>query len=151
MSYKNGPMAICIGCCREQALTYLSTAQSTLQYCCMCHTLICFTCLCACLHPPSRSRPPSLLSPVHLYLCSLFVCCQFVLSCQAYQRVFRTPLSTCFLVILVLIILPALTLNLPAVLYLLILPCITDLCLPLTCHLLFYKYMYVIQTFWVLS
>ena len=38
-----------------------------------CHTLICFTCLCACLHPPPGvSHLPS-LSPVYLYLCSLFV------------------------------------------------------------------------------
>ena len=29
--------------------------------------------------PPSRCRPSSPLSPVYLYLCSLFVCCQFIL------------------------------------------------------------------------
>jgi hypothetical protein len=35
--------------------------------------------------PPSGCRPSSPLSRVNLYLCSLFVCCQFVLSHQAYK------------------------------------------------------------------
>jgi hypothetical protein len=32
--------------------------------------------------PPSRSHPSSPLSPMKKYMCSLFVCCQFVLSYQ---------------------------------------------------------------------
>lgn len=36
--------------------------------------------------PPSRCHPSSLLSPVYLYLCSLFVCCQLVLFIHTYQR-----------------------------------------------------------------
>ena len=51
-----------------------------------CHTLICFTCPCDCLHPPSRCHRSSLLPSVYLYRCSLFVCRQFVLSCQVNQR-----------------------------------------------------------------
>jgi hypothetical protein len=35
---------------------------------------------------PSRCRPSPLLSPVYLYLCSLFVFCQFVLFVQVNQR-----------------------------------------------------------------
>ena len=53
----------------------------------MCHTLICFTCLCDCLHSTiSRCHPYSPLSPVYLYLCSLLDCCQFVLFVRVNQR-----------------------------------------------------------------
>ena len=38
--------------------------------------------------PPSRCHPSSSLSPVYLCLCSLFVCCQFVLFRKVYQRLF---------------------------------------------------------------
>ena len=38
--------------------------------------------------PPSRCRPFSPLSPGYLYLCSLFVRCQFILFHQGYQRFF---------------------------------------------------------------
>jgi hypothetical protein len=54
--------------------------------------MLCLSCpdlfhLSLCLSPPpSRCHPSSPLSPVYLYMCSLFVCCQFVLFRQAYQR-----------------------------------------------------------------
>jgi hypothetical protein len=66
------------------------------------HTLICFTCLCACLHPPPGVAH-LILSPVYLYLCSLFVCCHFVLFVRPTSVC--SPAPFCFLL-------------LPAVLYL---------------------------------
>jgi hypothetical protein len=90
-----------------------------------CHTLICFTCLCACLHTlPGVVNLPHY--PQCIYLCSLFVCGQFLLFYETYQY----SSSSCFLV---LTFLPALTLSLPVVLDLLNPIWITDLCLPLTC------------------
>ena len=118
---------------------------------CMCHTLICFTCLCACLHPhPAAAYLPHY--PQCIY--TRVLCCQFVLSGLTSVVSRRPAVSSS--VSLVLIILTAL--SLPAVLYLpdsdpfknlclswrracllfctlLTLPWIMDLCLPLTCIL----------------
>jgi hypothetical protein len=51
-----------------------------------------------CLSPaPSRCRPYSPLSPVYLYLCSLFVCFQFVLFVKPTSVCF--PVSACYLLL----------------------------------------------------
>ena len=69
---------------------------------CLCHALICFTCPCACLHlAPGVAHLPH-LSPGYLYVCSLFVCCQFVLFVQpAFSQLLFLP-SLSFLILLVL-------------------------------------------------
>lgn len=52
MAYKNGPIAICTGCHWEQALTYLSTAQSHLKHDCV-------VCKCIFLHW-IKDQPPTI-------------------------------------------------------------------------------------------
>jgi hypothetical protein len=51
-----------------------------------CYALICFTCSCACLHPPSRCRPSSPLIP-WVFIPAFSICmCQFVLFVQVNQQ-----------------------------------------------------------------
>ena len=96
-----------------------------------CHTLIFFTCLCGCLHPPPGvAHLPHY--PQCIYTC--FLCLSVAsLSClvRSYQHVFPSPCFLKFssLVSPVLTILLALTPSLPAVLYLPDSDLFTNLCL----------------------
>jgi hypothetical protein len=108
--------------CMKCFTVFLNTSSNRERNC---HTLICFTCPCACLHPPPGVAHLPHLSPGYLYLGFLSV--PVCLVCQVNQRF---SLSSCFPQSLFFLsswlrLLPVLTLSPPA----------WPLCLPLTSSL----------------